>query len=145
MPFRSLYSYSRAILILALFADISAAHSAAQQITEPVSSHKFDVAYWTVLGAASFGVAFDAYTTVSSIGPGKRCNVEIESPVLYGRVPTTGRTVAVMGVQLGSAIFLSGKLRRHSRGKAVRRFALLLAAANTVHLAGAIHNERVCR
>ncbi|HEX3822544.1 MAG TPA: hypothetical protein VHW45_19590 [Candidatus Sulfotelmatobacter sp.] len=118
--------------------------AAAQQLSEPVSNRKLNIVYWTVLGTASAAVAFDAYTTVASIGPGKRCNVEVESPALYGRIPTPARTIAVMGAQLGSAIFLSRQLR-HSRDKNMRHLTLFLAAANGVHFAGAIHNERVCR
>jgi hypothetical protein len=117
----------------------------AQQIVELAPDHKFDIAYWTALGAASLGVTLDAYTTIATIGPGNRCNAEVESPSLYGRVPAPARTVAVMGAQLGTAIFLSRELRRRSRRKNMRRLTLLLAASNAVHFAGAIHNERVCR
>ncbi|MGH9494053.1 MAG: hypothetical protein ACRD3B_03575 [Candidatus Sulfotelmatobacter sp.] len=119
--------------------------AAAQQISEPVPNHKFEIVYWTALGTASLGVALDAYTTLSSIGPGKRCNAEVTAPRLYGRVPTAGRTIAVMGAQLGTAIFLSQQLRHHVRGKAARSLTLFLVSANSVHFAGAIHNERFCR
>lgn len=137
---------ARAGFVLLLFSILLALEStSAQQTAEASSNRKFDVAYWTVLGAASAAVAFDAYTTISTIGPEKRCPVEVESPLLYGRVPTPARTAAVMGAQMGTAFFLSRQLRRHSRGKTGRRLAWLLASANVVHLAGAIHNERLCR
>ena len=136
--------YAR-VPVLLLSALLAAESASAQQIAEPVRDRKFEIAYWAAAGAASAAVAFDAYTTLSSIGPGKRCNVEVESPALYGRVPTPARTVAVMGSQLGAAILLSRKLQRRARGKAARSLTLLLAASNAVHFAGAIHNERLCR
>jgi hypothetical protein len=138
------YRFRVALPGLLLPAVLAASAASAQQIAEPVSSRRLDVAYWTVLGTATAGVAFDAYTTLSSIGPGKRCNAEVESPALYGRVPTPARTVAVMGAQLASAIFLSRQLRHHTRSRTARRAALLLASANAVHFAGAIHNQRIC-
>lgn len=135
----------RAAFLVALIAIFLTRQAAGQQIPEPASTHKFDVTYWTVLGVASAGVAYDAYTTIAMIGPGRRCNAEVQSPTLYGRVPTPGRTIAVMGAQLGAGIFLSHQLRRRSRRKSVRVLALALASANAVHFAGAIHNQRVCK
>lgn len=132
--------------VLVLLAAVSIKQAARAQVSvETVRDQKFDIPYWTVVGASSLGVAFDAYTTLVSIGPGKRCTAEIESPALYGRRPTPPRTLAVMGAQLGAAIVLSRELRRHSQGKSIRRLTLLMAAANAVHFAGAIHNERMCQ
>src|ERR1700752_3393314 len=103
MPLRNLH-VCRAVYLLAVMTVLFVSKQASGQVPERISTHKFDVAYWTVIGTASLGVALEAYTTLSLIGPGKRCNPEVESPTLYGRYPTAPRTIAVMGTQLGAAI-----------------------------------------
>ena len=130
---------SRAKVVLLAMA-VSSIPALAQQ-----ESPRFDSTYWSAFSAASVAVVLDAYTTITTIGPGKRCTVEGASPELYGRVPKPPRTFAVMGAELAASAIVSRKLRRRFPSGTMRLLALAPLAANGSHLQGAIHNWTYCR
>lgn len=114
-------------------------------LAQQEANHKFDSTYWSAFSAASVAVVLDAYTTITTIGPGKHCTVEGASPEFYGRVPKPPRTLTVMGAQLAASAIVSRKLRRRFPSGTMRLFALAPLAANGSHFQGAIHNWTYCR
>jgi hypothetical protein len=98
------------------------------------------------LAIISTGSTFaDSYTTLFArenwLG-GKRgvCNIETESPYLYGTHPTVGRTYAVASMKSAGAAFAAYYLRRHR----LKLWSLPLVANSIMSLQGVGQNLKNC-
>jgi hypothetical protein len=68
------------------------------------------------------------------------CNVEVQSPYLYGTHPTVGRAYAVASVKSAGAIFAAYYLRKHHS----RFWSLPLFANSALSLQGVTQNMIAC-
>lgn len=99
--------------------------------------------YWTAVGATAGMTYFDAAVTLKAVGT-RNCTEEGWTPWLYGKHPTTGRTVAAMSGEVVAGAVLSYEIKKHVRGKLGRMWAAPLGYLAGVHARGAIHNLTVC-
>ena len=101
---------------------------------------------FVALAVISTGSAFaDSYTTLFArqnwlAGKQSVCNVEAQSPYLYGTHPTVARTYAVASVKSAGSIAASYFLRKHHS----KLWSLPLIANSVFSLQGTTQNMIVC-
>jgi hypothetical protein len=101
---------------------------------------------FVTLAVISTGSAFsDSYTTLFArenwlAGKQNVCNVEAQSPYLYGTHPTVARTYAVASVKSAGSIAASYFLRKHHS----KLWSLPLIANSVFSLQGTTQNMIVC-
>ncbi|MFZ0734845.1 MAG: hypothetical protein WAM79_21195 [Candidatus Sulfotelmatobacter sp.] len=108
---------------------------------KPVIDRKF-VALAIISSGATFA---DSYTTMFATqnwlaGKTNVCNVEIQSPYLYGTHPTAPRVYAVASAKSAVSIFAAYYLRKHHN----RFWAAPLLANSAISLQGVTQNIRAC-
>lgn len=114
----------------------------APRITE---AKPVDVKFVT-LAIISTGSTFaDSYTTLFATqnwqaGKTGVCNMEAQSPYLYGTHPTAGRAYSVAAVKSAGSIFASYYLRKHHS----KLWSLPLVANSVMSLQGTAHNLATC-
>jgi hypothetical protein len=121
------------------------------EATEPVLAPK--IAEANPVDKKFIGLAFistsstfaDSYTTLFARQnwlarkPGV-CNVEVQSPYLYGTHPTVGRAYAVASAKSAGSLFAAYYLRRHHS----RFWSLPLFANSAISLQGVTQNMIAC-
>ena len=110
-------------------------------IEKPVIDKKF-VALAIMSTASTFS---DSYTTMFATqnwlaGKTNVCNVELQSPYLYGTHPTTGRVYAVASAKSATSLLAAYYLRKHHN----KFWSLPLAANTAISLQGVTQNMRAC-
>lgn len=135
------------VIRLAFCWSILVAASAAQDF--PQGPTKIIDKRFMVLATLSAGGAFaDSYTTTWAIqnwkntppGQSRSCNVESESPWLYGAHPTVGRAFAVAaGKSIGTTVVAYYLKKHHSR-----LWSLPLAINAGLSIQGMSHNLATC-
>lgn len=119
-------------------------------VSSPVSRHTpeqklFDLKFLS-LAIVSTGSTFgDSYTTLFArenwlAGKQGVCNIETESPYLYGTHPTVGRTYGVAVVKSAGSVFAAYYLRKHRS----RLWSLPLIANSAMSLQGVGQNLKNC-
>jgi hypothetical protein len=99
-------------------------------------------AFW-ITAATAGAVSLDAYTTLQ-FGAGQPCQVEANSPALYGTHPTSGRVSAVMGLEFVGAT-VAGHFMQKSHNRFLRRLWFVpQSVILSTHASGALHNARKC-
>jgi hypothetical protein len=121
------------------------------EVAVPVSAPKLAEASpidakFVSLALISTGSTFaDSYTTLFAREnwlarkPGV-CNVETQSPYLYGTHPTVGRAYAVASVKSAGAVFAAYYLRKHHN----RFWSLPLLGNSAISLEGVTQNMIAC-
>lgn len=98
------------------------------------------------LAVISTGSTFaDSYTTLFArqnwlAGKNGVCNVEVQSPYLYGTHPTVGRTYAVASAKSAVSVFAAYYLRKHHN----RFWSAPLVANSILSLQGVTQNMMAC-
>jgi hypothetical protein len=98
------------------------------------------------LAVVSTGSSFaDSYTTLFArqnwlAGKTNVCNVETQSPYLYGTHPTVARVYAVASAKSAVSIFAAYYLRKHHS----KLWSLPLIANSAIGLQGVTQNMRAC-
>jgi hypothetical protein len=120
-------------------------------VAGPVSVQKLDEVKvvnktFVALALISSGSSFaDSYTTLFArenwLGRKQgACNVEIQSPYLYGTHPTVGRTYAVASVKSAGTVLAAYYLRKHHS----RFWSAPLVANSLISLEGVTQNMIAC-
>lgn len=110
---------------------------------DKASDKRFRADYWTATGAAMAMTAGDAATTLTLIGPGKRCVAEGWSPWELGRQPRPARTIAMLAGEVTVAAAAGWILHRRGHGRWLWLAPLVYVAA--IHGRGMVHNLENCR
>ena len=119
---------------------------AATPVSAPKAEAKLIDAKFLSLAIVSTGSTFaDSYTTLFArenwlAGKQGVCNIETESPYLYGTHPTVGRTYAVAVVKSAGSAFASYYLRHHHS----KLWSLPLLANSVMSLQGVGQNLANC-
>jgi hypothetical protein len=108
---------------------------------KPVFDKKF-IALAIVAGGSAFA---DSYTTLFATqnwvaGKTNTCNVEVQSPYLYGTHPTPGRAYAVASAKTAGSLIAAYYLRKHHS----RFWSLPLIGTSVSSLQGVTQNMRAC-
>ncbi|HEV2470715.1 MAG TPA: hypothetical protein VGS78_16100 [Candidatus Sulfotelmatobacter sp.] len=115
--------------------------TAPRVVEKPVIDRKF-----VALSIMSAGATFaDSYTTMFATqnwlaGKTNVCNVEVQSPYLYGTHPTAPRVYAVASAKSAVSIFAAYYLRKHHS----KFWAAPLLANSAISLQGVTQNMRAC-
>lgn len=110
-------------------------------VEKPVVDKKF-IALSIVTAGSTFSDSFTTMFATQNWLAGKTnvCNVELQSPYLYGTHPTTGRVYAVASAKTAGSILAAYYLRkRHNRF-----WSLPLIATTASSLQGVTQNMRAC-
>lgn len=113
-----------------------------RQLEAPVIDKKF-VSLAVISTASTFA---DSYTTLFAqqnwlAGKTGVCNIEVESPYLYGRHPTPGRVYAVASAKSAGSILAAYYLRKRHHHKL---WSLPLLFNATMSLQGVTQNLVAC-
>ena len=114
--------------------------------TKGATENKIVDKRFLALAVISTGSAFsDSYTTLFArenwlAGKQNVCNVEAQSPYLYGTHPTVARTYAVASVKSAGSIAASYFLRKHHS----KLWSVPLIANSVFSLQGTTQNMIVC-
>ena len=115
--------------------------SAPRIVEKPVIDRKF-----VALAIMSSGATFaDSYTTMFATqnwlaGKTNVCNIEVQSPYLYGTHPTAPRVYAVASAKSAVSVFAAYYLRKHHN----KFWAAPLLANSAISLQGVTQNMRAC-
>lgn len=110
-------------------------------VERPVVDKKF-----IALAIMTTGSTFaDSYTTMFATqnwlaGKTNVCNVEVQSPYLYGTHPTAGRAYAVASAKSAGSLLAAYYLRKHHN----KFWSLPLIATSVTGLQGVTQNMRAC-